>query len=298
MGDNNKKGRIRTKGVCPECGSNNVYLSKYRGLEGVVASFLPRNVFRCLDCNERFWASEALFANASRVWALILSSFAILVVVLLFFQSGDSQTDLSRKAEFIPQFDSQLNSQNEQGSSQEKQLSAALSGTNVDQGLDEQLLDSVENKAKVNDAKNQSEQISDTIKSSIDRLELAFIEDQKALVSLLKIDINHAIESWRKAWQSGATKNYLSFYSNDFKPSNFLPLKEWIAQRESRVKPGSGIEVNLTDFDVSLTDENKRAVALFTQSYFSKKYAEVSRKRLVLVSEQDEWKIVSEREVN
>jgi len=154
------------------------------------------------------------------------------------------------------------------------------------------------NNAEINDVKNQSQQISDTIKSSIERLESAFVEDQKALVSLLKIDINHTIESWRKAWQSGAEKKYFSHYSNNFKPSNFLPLKEWRLERAERISSANNIEVNLSDFDVSFTDDNKRAVALFTQSYFSKKYAEVSRKKLVLVNEQDEWKIVLERDVN
>lgn len=294
MGNDNKKGRIRTKGACPECDSNNVYLSKYRHLEGVVASFLPRNVFRCLDCNNRFWANERLFANSSRVWTLILSSFFALVVVFLFFQPLDNQETLSRKAEFIPQFDSSSNTDGDQSLSQKKptnngQLSAALSGTNSDQGLENSL---------VGESENQSEQISDTIKSSIDRLESAFVEDQKALVSLLKIDINHAIESWRKAWQSGAAKDYLSYYSDEFRPVNFVPLKKWKAERESRVTPASNIEVTLTDFDVSFLDENRRAIALFTQSYFSETYAEVSRKRLELISEKDEWKIISEREVD
>jgi len=273
----------------------------------VVATSLPRNVYRCLDCNNRFWVSEPLFANPARVWALVIGSFMVLVSVVLFFQFDDSQSTLSRKAEFIPQFDSSPNDSSnitdnsvtsEKQRVRDGQLADALSSTNIGQGLGDPLLGDAENSSQINQIKGQSEQISDSIQSSIERLELAFVEDQKALVSLLKIDINHVIESWRKAWQKGATKSYLSHYSNSFKPSSFLPLNEWKAQQATLVNPESKIEVNLTDFDVSFSDENKRAVALFTQSYFSTKYAEVTRKRLELINEEDEWKIVSEREVN
>jgi len=293
-----KKGRIHTKSACPECGSDNVYLSEYRGMEGVIASFLPRNIFKCVDCNNRFWAYEPLFANSSRVWSLILLFLAVLVVVFVFFQTDDTQTIASRKAEFIPQFDSPNNAVRAEDLlpvEGDKPLSSALSGT--DQGLGQPLLDKNGNKKEINGIKNESEQISDTIKSSIDRLESAFIEDQKALVSLLKVDINHAVESWRKSWQSGVVKDYLSHYSDDFKPSNFLPLREWKVERAEVVTPANNIEVTLSDFEVSFDDDNTRATVLFTQSYFSTKFAEVSRKKLELVNENDEWKIVVEREI-
>ena len=301
MGDKSKNDHMSSaSSICPSCSSNNVFLSKYRGLEVVVSTFLPRNVYRCLDCNNRFWASEPIFSNPSRVWALVLSSFAVLVSIILFFQFDDSQTTLSRKAEFIPQFDSSSNGTsslvedqtlNGKKRSANGQPSDALSNENLSSGLGGA-------GSQSEAGEGQSEQISDSIQSSIEQLELAFVKDQEELISLLKIDINHVIESWRNAWQKGATESYLSYYSNDFKPSNFLPLKEWKVQRAGIINSDSKIEVDLTDFDVSFSDENKRAVTLFTQSYYSAKYAEVSRKRLELVNEKGEWKIVSERDIS
>jgi len=92
VSDSNKKSRIRAKGTCPDCKSNNLYLSEYRGSEAIAAAFLPRNAFQCADCNTRFWGYQSLFANALRVWMLLFCFIVILVVAFLFFQPhGDSQ---------------------------------------------------------------------------------------------------------------------------------------------------------------------------------------------------------------
>ena len=319
MGRNNKKkssGHKPVNSLCKKCSSPHVVESQSRSIEGLIKAIIPCNVHRCLDCYHRFWAFESLFSNASRVWVLVFVSLIVVTSVFFSVQQA-SQSNLNRKAEFIPFETSEPNSleSNSLGSNSETaqvdsddadvgdvgNIRALLKDADiVESNEPDTLLKSVIDSAgevEVIEAKFQSEKIISKSEESIKRLESAVDEDQQALASLLKVDINYRIEGWRKSWQAGLVNDYLSFYSPSFKPNNGLSNKAWQAQRKLRVSPSKKITLSLSDFDVEVMDENKRAVAIFTQSYSSPTYSEVSRKKLVLLNEEGNWNISSEEQV-
>jgi len=121
--------------------------------------------------------------------------------------------------------------------------------------------------------------------------------DPQEQVSLLKVDINYMIEQWQEAWQTGDTDRYLSFYSDQFSPSSGLTLAAWRQQRQERVSTDNPITLELSEFEVVLAEDNKKATVSFDQIYQSSDFQEQSRKELVLLKDE-EWRIVAERELN
>ena len=303
MGENIDKNRKQAKGFCPRCNSSNIFLSKFRGIDGVISAFLPSNVYRCLDCNKRFWAPEALLANTSRAWTWALTLLTVLVILYLIVQPGRVEQDVNRHAGFVPQFDSpselDLVDVEKTGDSGSSSLTAVLKDASIEsKDIVEPLLelgsDEAASTLEVNQAKVQSEKITSASKASMQRLESAIDKDEQALASLLKIDINYVIDGWRKSWESGLVTDYLNSYSQNFIPNDGLSFDLWQKERKDIVQPGKQLIIELTNFDVSFANENTRATAIFTQSYTSSKYSEVSRKKLDLVNEQGVWKIISE----
>ena len=289
------------KCVCPSCSSQSVFLSEYRGMEGIITVFLPCNIYRCLDCNNRYWAYQPFFANPSRMWGLVSVTFLMLVLGFLFFQPDISQDHLSRKAEYISTFETDDNEEafRQVGKMSSEPVTAALSDSNIDveEPSVEPLVKLSKSKREVIGAKQQSEKINSVSKANIERLEFAVVEDEQALVSLLKVDINYAIESWRKAWQSGDVDSYLSSYGENFTPDKGVDYQTWKSQRRARVSSSKKIELLLSEFDVSFKKQNQEVVVTFTQAYSSPTYSDISRKKLVLENQQSSWKIISEQQI-
>lgn len=123
------------------------------------------------------------------------------------------------------------------------------------------------------------------------------IIDPEELQSLLKVDINYVIEQWRSAWQLGDSEQYLSQYSENFKPSGNLALQEWQQQRRLKVVPSAQVSIELSDFEVAFDESNLNSVVSFQQKYQSNDYSDSTRKELKLVKE-DKWRIVSERTID
>jgi len=288
--------------VCKRCDSTQVFLSKYRGLEGILPAIASCNVYRCLGCYHRFWAYENFFANPVRAWLWGIILFLAVVLMFLGLSRSSDLSQLNRKAELIPQFESQAeNIDAPVDLSANDPVTSALSRNDVVNDFDEALTslpDDVIETSKLEVAQAESERIKSAFEESNQRLESAVVEDEQALSSLLKIDINHRINGWREAWQAGNVSDYLTFYSLTFQPNGGLSYNAWQEQRKARVTPSKKIELVLSDFDVTFADENRRAIAIFTQSYESPTYSEKSQKKLVLLNEGDDWNIVSEETVN
>lgn len=121
--------------------------------------------------------------------------------------------------------------------------------------------------------------------------------EQAELESLLKIDIGYHLENWRKAWQAGDVARYLSFYSEDFIPRNELSRERWVELRRDRISPAKKIVLRLSNFKVEFIDNNAAAIVAFDQAYQAGSYQDVSRKKLLLLKERQEWKITSETEI-
>jgi len=122
-------------------------------------------------------------------------------------------------------------------------------------------------------------------------------EDKAALESLLKSDMNDRLERWRDAWQTGLADYYLDFYSENFQPSGNLTLAEWVEQRKFRISPDKAIKIQLSNFEISFSNEMNLSTVLFDQQYSSQGYSERSRKKTIWVKEESEWKIISEAQV-
>lgn len=123
-------------------------------------------------------------------------------------------------------------------------------------------------------------------------------KDQTELQSLLKVDINYRIDQWRRAWQAGLVDEYLSFYSEQFIPSDQSGREQWLAQRKRRIRPSLKIDLQMSNFVVAFAENNTLGTVRFDQLYQSGSYTEKSRKQLVLLKEQQEWKIISETEID
>jgi len=290
--------------VCRRCHSKNVVMSRYRGIEELIASVLPCNICRCVDCYSRFWVVESLFAKTKRVWVWGFLVFLSVAIALLTIKLSEENANLSRTAALIPQFEQHEAAKPEVSSDPVKvSLNEVLSDADAEITKNEDRLLEVavsqsDDRTQLSDAKLKSVERSIAQKESLERLEQAIIEDKDALESLLKVDMNYRVERWRDSWQSGLADYYLDFYSNNFQPSSGLPLNEWVEQRKKRINPDKKIKIELSNFDVSFSQDMKEAVMKFDQLYSSHTYSEKSRKQLVWIKETDEWKIVSETELN
>ncbi|MBI5919969.1 MAG: tetratricopeptide repeat protein [Nitrosomonadales bacterium] len=106
--------------------------------------------------------------------------------------------------------------------------------------------------------------------------------------------VENSIKRWAAAWSSRNANNYLSFYANDFKPSNGLSHAKWQDSRRKRIKSEKSIQVSLADVQIEQIDKN-HASASFTQTYRTKHRKDVSEKTLVLVKSGSNWLIQKEK---
>ena len=86
----------------------------------------------------------------------------------------------------------------------------------------------------------------------------------------------------------------LSFYGEGFSPSDGKSLEQWKNSRAKLVSPKRAIQLELRDFSVSYDESSSRSLVRFTQYYKSGNFEETVGKRLILASQNDLWKIISE----
>jgi len=289
-------------GVCPRCGSHSIVVSRHRGIEGWFCAVFPMNVYRCVECYSRFWMRELMFANSKRVgfWG----SLVLLICIGVFLQlrlTAETQV-LNRTAEFIPQFDnSEVSLGADQGSgdvtSNEAPITSVLSDSGVEEAANQVssvILETESGSDQLTESKIQSAHIEKSRKDNAERLEKAVSNDTAALASLLKVDMNHRVERWRDAWESGFADYYLGFYSDSFKPDNGLTFSQWVEQRKARIKPEKRISIKLSGFEVTFSEDLNQSTVIFNQQYYSPNYSELSRKKLSWLNEKAGWRIVSE----
>jgi tetratricopeptide (TPR) repeat protein len=105
-------------------------------------------------------------------------------------------------------------------------------------------------------------------------------------------DVQMAVESWAKAWSAKNMSGYLGAYAPNFTPPGGQSRKDWEADRKARIVPRNKIEVEVSDFAVTVNGD--RAAARFRQAYTSDSLAVNSRKTLDLVKSGNRWLIVRE----
>lgn len=119
----------------------------------------------------------------------------------------------------------------------------------------------------------------------------------------LRHSIFSTLKSWRMDWESLNTNAYLSHYHPQFK-SDKHDFSSWSKYKRRVNGQKSFIRVRLSDFTIihnpSETQLGETVLAEFKQQYKSSNYSGSSHKRLYMVRQhaEDNWKIVSEREIN
>lgn len=105
--------------------------------------------------------------------------------------------------------------------------------------------------------------------------------------------IRKVLDAWSAAWSAQAVDIYLSFYHQQYQPSNGLSRKGWIQSRRYRLKKPDWIKVNLSDLRVKKNSANQATVR-FKQSYSSNTFSDQGEKQLVMIYTKDGWKIFRE----
>ncbi len=279
---------------CPKCHSSHVEMSRAHGLKAVVIRLFSVQAYRCLFCYKSFWVWQK--NSPDRPWLFNwLMLFGLLVMIPLCYQWL-----------FVPGV-SKKDNQNDQAvtnairtiepleSDGQRDLVSSLAFNQPDNDLEQEgffEVSKLELEEKLAEAKTKVQ--SDNAQALLQEQRVATLADiTEELRSLLKVDINYAIDTWRQAWQSGDSKTYLSFYSAQFEPVGDVSLASWQDKRRLRVMPSKQISLNFSDFDVVLDETNQRATVSFDQEYQSNSYSDKTRKQLTLVKE-NEWRIVSE----
>lgn len=105
-------------------------------------------------------------------------------------------------------------------------------------------------------------------------------------------DVRAGVYAWIDAWNDRDIIRYMSFYSPAFR-SKDMDYQEWMSQKIKHFQSSSGIEVSKSDVWVFI--EKNRATASFIQHYQDGDTTRIGETVLLLVNNNDQWRIISER---
>ena len=106
--------------------------------------------------------------------------------------------------------------------------------------------------------------------------------------------VEKVLQAWSTAWSAQAVDMYLSFYHNQYQPSNGMSRKGWVQSRRYRLKKPQWIKIGLSDFKIK-KQSGAQAVVNFKQLYQSNSFRDVSYKQVVLLNTDDGWRIFREK---
>ncbi len=119
-------------------------------------------------------------------------------------------------------------------------------------------------------------------------------EEKKPTNMVSSTALTKTLQAWSVAWSAQAVDMYLSFYHQQYKPSNGLSYKGWKQSRRIRLKKPKWIKVSLSDFDIK-QQSPRQAVVNFKQKYQSNSFSDISTKQVVLLYTDDGWRIYREK---
>ncbi len=108
-------------------------------------------------------------------------------------------------------------------------------------------------------------------------------------------DVVRTLQAWAKAWSSGDSKQYLSYYAPGFRPPGGQSRSAWEQSRRERVVKGKRIVVQVQTPKVTFA-RPEEAVVIFRQSYQSESLATSGKKRVTMVRQNGRW-LISQEEV-
>ncbi len=108
-------------------------------------------------------------------------------------------------------------------------------------------------------------------------------------------EIIQALKAWVSDWMSLEPEGYFSHYSKEFVPEKGISTDAWMKRKRGVLSRSKFIKVYITDIDIKLAqDDSETATIVFNQRYQSDTFNSISRKKLVLKQENDQWLIINE----
>ncbi len=107
----------------------------------------------------------------------------------------------------------------------------------------------------------------------------------------LKKHIKSRILKWASLWSEGNIKAYAGYYSNAFASSG-MDKAAWVNRKKYLGSTYKYINVNISDLNVAPGES--RVIVSFNQDYKSSGYSATGHKTIVMVNEDEEWKIIQE----
>lgn len=108
-----------------------------------------------------------------------------------------------------------------------------------------------------------------------------------------KQEVVAAVQAWAKAWASKDMGSYLGAYSDKFDPPGQQSRKAWEGERRDRIVSKHSISVDVSDFDVKISDG--KATVSFRQNYKAGSLVANGRKTLGMVRQGERWLITHEK---
>jgi murein L,D-transpeptidase YafK len=122
------------------------------------------------------------------------------------------------------------------------------------------------------------------------------VEEKTVYTTLKELNEERArfralLAEWKKSWETKQLDGYMSFYSKDFQ-SKGLNWKRW---RDYKYRLNQQYKtIQITIDPLTILKHNRNVVAVFFQSYQSDRYRNEGTKRLYLIKEASDWKIIGE----
>ena len=105
--------------------------------------------------------------------------------------------------------------------------------------------------------------------------------------------IKNFLLSWKNAWEKKDISGYISCYDKSFK-SRGMDLDGWANHRQRLNDKYDTINVDISNIKIQPLASGKKARVSFTQKYKADRYRDKGKKKILLVREGKDWKIMEE----
>ncbi len=129
--------------------------------------------------------------------------------------------------------------------------------------------------------------------AKIETVEKQTVETAPVQSIPLDPNIETVILDWANSWSAQSVEDYLSYYSNEYKPQFGISFEKWKQQRYVRLKQPKFIKIQVENIQIDMITE-AMALASFKQAYTSDTYNDKVNKKLRLQKQKEQWKIVEE----
>ncbi len=107
----------------------------------------------------------------------------------------------------------------------------------------------------------------------------------------LRREVLHLLEGWEQSWETKDVSRFIGFYASTF-TSGKMDLQAWRKYKRNIFKRTKEIDVDLTPYNILQHDHY--VIVSFLQEYHADRYSDIGIKRLFLIRENNQWKILGE----